>query len=165
VGTRKPKAEVSIDEKIGANIKRARLLAGVSQTQLGDALSISFQQIQKYERGGNRTPVARLFPIAAALNVSIEDLLAGTPGFEDDADGRIHASKEQLSAISFDRRTVRWLKIFERLPDQRTQMQLLHLAEMIADLAQGNDTLPRSFGPSKANAKRQDNLGSTTGIK
>ncbi len=62
-----------IDKHVGAKIREARRIRGLSQTQLGEALSpaITFQQIQKYEKGTNRVSASRLWEIARALNVDV----------------------------------------------------------------------------------------------
>ena len=50
-----------IDVHVGARLRARRTLLGLSQTALGDAMGISFQQLQKYERGGNRISASRLY--------------------------------------------------------------------------------------------------------
>ena len=58
----------SIDEAVGAKIREARRAADLSQTDLGKACGVTFQQIQKYEKGTNRIGPARLFAIGKATN-------------------------------------------------------------------------------------------------
>ncbi len=64
-----------LDREIGARVRRARKERGLTQTQLGDALSVSFQQVQKYERGTNRISSSALVLIARVLDVSPQELL------------------------------------------------------------------------------------------
>jgi transcriptional regulator with XRE-family HTH domain len=64
-----------VDAAVGENIRNARLAAGLSQTELGSACGISFQQIQKYEKGTNRVGGSRLMQIAEALKVPAATLL------------------------------------------------------------------------------------------
>jgi transcriptional regulator with XRE-family HTH domain len=64
-----------VDAAVGDNIRNARLAAGLSQTELGSACGISFQQIQKYEKGTNRVGGSRLMQIAEALKVPAATLL------------------------------------------------------------------------------------------
>jgi transcriptional regulator with XRE-family HTH domain len=64
-----------IDVEVGLNLRRARLLRKLSQTQLGDALGISFQQIQKYERGVNRLSTSMLIRAARFLGITPVELL------------------------------------------------------------------------------------------
>lgn len=62
-----PRGASELDREIGARVRLARQLAGMSQTALGEAVGITFQQVQKYERGGNRIPSSRLHEFAVAL--------------------------------------------------------------------------------------------------
>lgn len=63
------------DKDIGARIRAFRVGAEISQTKLGEALGVSFQQIQKYETGTNRVSASNLAPIAKALGCSVADIL------------------------------------------------------------------------------------------
>jgi len=61
----------SMDTHIGKRIRLRRMLLGLSQEKLGEAVGITFQQIQKYERSTNRVGASRLYQIAAALDVPV----------------------------------------------------------------------------------------------
>jgi transcriptional regulator with XRE-family HTH domain len=63
-----------IDEEVGANFREYRLRAGLSQTDLGTKIGVTFQQIQKYEKGSNAIATARLPGICEVLNISPNDL-------------------------------------------------------------------------------------------
>jgi transcriptional regulator with XRE-family HTH domain len=69
-----PKSPGSVDEYIGARMREGRLALNMSQKSLGDVLGISFQQIQKYEKGANRVSAARLFEICEALEISLASM-------------------------------------------------------------------------------------------
>lgn len=73
-GRRKPAPRGPVsqaaDAAIGARLRAARMLAGISQSRLGDAVGITFQQIQKYEKGHNRIGGSRIQQFAQVLNVS-----------------------------------------------------------------------------------------------
>lgn len=69
----KKKSPNPIDTYVGSRIRMQRLLNGMSQEKLGDALGLTFQQVQKYEKGTNRVGASRLQQISSALRV--------TPGF------------------------------------------------------------------------------------
>lgn len=60
------------DIEIGRRIKRRRMEQGISQTTLGDAIGVTFQQVQKYEKGKNRVSMGMLIPIAKLLGVPID---------------------------------------------------------------------------------------------
>lgn len=61
----------AIDVHVGRRVRLRRTLLGMSQEQLGEALSITFQQVQKYERGSNRISASRLWDIGQILDVSV----------------------------------------------------------------------------------------------
>lgn len=76
-----------IDVHVGSRIRLRRTLLGMSQEKLGEALGLTFQQVQKYERGVNRVGASRLFDLARVLDVPIgfffddmPDALGGTVG-------------------------------------------------------------------------------------
>lgn len=71
---------LSGDKHIGARIRARRLLAGKTQEWLADKLSLTFQQVQKYEKGANRVSGARLQQIANLLNVPVEWFFEGLGG-------------------------------------------------------------------------------------
>lgn len=60
-----------LDAHVGARIRLRRTMLGLSQEKLGEAINLTFQQIQKYERGANRVSASRLFEIAKVLDVPI----------------------------------------------------------------------------------------------
>ena len=68
-----------LDEQIGQRLRERRLLLDLSQTEFGTALGITFQQIQKYERGVNRISASRLFDAAEFLGVSVSYFFEGAP--------------------------------------------------------------------------------------
>lgn len=70
----------SIDKHVGGRVRMRRMMLKMSQTTLGDALGLTFQQVQKYEKGINRIGAGRLQHIAHFLQVPIEFLFDGAPG-------------------------------------------------------------------------------------
>ncbi len=66
-----------IDVVVGQNLARIRKAKGLSQSAIADALGISFQQVQKYEKGTNRISASVLFELAQALSVSMDDFFKG----------------------------------------------------------------------------------------
>ena len=61
-----------VDVHVGARVRMRRTLLGMGQTTLGDALGLSFQQVQKYEKGTNRMGSSRLFELSRVLDVPVE---------------------------------------------------------------------------------------------
>jgi transcriptional regulator with XRE-family HTH domain len=68
------------DKHVGARIRTRRLMLGMSQTALAQGLDLTFQQIQKYEKGINRVGASRLQQIAHILRVPVEFFFEGAPG-------------------------------------------------------------------------------------
>ena len=64
-----------VDECVGKEIKRQRIMRGMSQNQLANKLGITFQQVQKYEKGTNRIVISRLYQLASVLNVEVRDIM------------------------------------------------------------------------------------------
>ncbi|WP_082064498.1 helix-turn-helix domain-containing protein [Brevundimonas sp. KM4] len=63
-----------IDIQIGKTIRDRRVALGLTQSELGGAIGVSFQQVQKYERGANRVAASTLLQVAGALRCSVADL-------------------------------------------------------------------------------------------
>ena len=66
-----------IDAYVGAQIKQRRTIVGMSQTELANRLGITFQQVQKYEKGANRVGSSRLYEISEILGVQIQSFFEG----------------------------------------------------------------------------------------
>jgi transcriptional regulator with XRE-family HTH domain len=68
-----------VDQYVGARIRMRRIMLGMSQEKLGDAIGLTFQQIQKYEKGINRIGASRLQEVGHVLNVPVEFFFEGAP--------------------------------------------------------------------------------------
>ncbi len=75
-GTRSPSP---VDVHVGARVRQCRTLLGMTQTDLGDALDLTFQQVQKYESGANRISASRLYDLCRVLDVSIDYFFEDMP--------------------------------------------------------------------------------------
>lgn len=88
-----------IDKHVGNRVRMRRMLVGLSQERLGERLGLTFQQIQKYEKGANRIGAGRLFQISRILGVPIAFFYEGLPEAEDE-EGR--APSGASDGASFD---------------------------------------------------------------
>lgn len=70
----------AVDKKIGQRVRARRLEIGMSQERLAELLGVTFQQVQKYEKGVNRIAASRLFDISAALDMSVAKFFEGLTG-------------------------------------------------------------------------------------
>lgn len=75
-----PRSATAIDRYIGAQIRARRLAAGLSQENLAEMIGVTFQQVQKYEKGANRVAAATLVRIAEALGANIGAFLPAASG-------------------------------------------------------------------------------------
>jgi transcriptional regulator with XRE-family HTH domain len=73
------KAPNPIDKHVGSRVRMRRMMLGMSQEKLGDALGLTFQQVQKYEKGTNRIGASRLQQIALILQVPVAFFFEGAP--------------------------------------------------------------------------------------
>jgi transcriptional regulator with XRE-family HTH domain len=73
-----------VDVHVGSRVRLQRMLLGVSQEKLGEQLGLTFQQVQKYEKGVNRIGASRLFDLAKVLGVPIAYFYEGAPGVASD---------------------------------------------------------------------------------
>lgn len=98
-----------VDTAVGARVRELRIRAGVSQVELGRALGVSFQQVQKYEKGANRMGASKLVQISKTLGVSVEALFEGVEGVEGATAPDHEALDTEASKIARD-----WARIGDR---------------------------------------------------
>jgi transcriptional regulator with XRE-family HTH domain len=79
--------EQAVDEIIGRNLRALRLQKSMSQEHLAAAVKLSFQQVQKYEKGSNRISGSRMAQFCELLNVTPNDFFKGVPGINQKASG------------------------------------------------------------------------------
>src|SRR3954467_10252525 len=68
-----------VDRHVGSRVRMRRIMLGMSQEKLGEGLGITFQQVQKYEKGANRISASRLQDIARMLHVTVPFFFEGVP--------------------------------------------------------------------------------------
>ena len=118
------------DAIVGLNIRTHRLARRMSQSELADAIGITFQQVQKYEKGSNRVGSGRLVRVATALRVPVAALLAGVPGAG-------AAGESQVAGMLAHPHRLRLVQAFAQIGDTAVRRQLMLLTESIARLAHG----------------------------
>ena len=115
-----------VDLEIGGRIRLRRAMLGLSQKQLGDAIGLTAQQIQKYEKGTNRIAASTLFGVAEALNVPVSFFFDGLMR-------RPVEGQEPGSALLVDRReTLDLLRAYHRVDDARVRRQFIDFIREIA---------------------------------
>lgn len=114
-----------VDAIVGRNIRVHRLAKDLSQTELGNKLGVSFQQVQKYESGSNRVGSGRLFQISTILGVPLLS-------FFDGARRPSAAPRESPFDVIADPLSLRLLQAFARISHSRTRQSLVTLIESVA---------------------------------
>ena len=110
--------------QVGKNIRRLRDLEHVTQAELGEALGVSFQQIQKYEKGANRISVPMLYQVKNVLGCTWADLLAG---LDDDAAAAEDPSFARLQGVVY-----RMSRAVQAIKSPDLQERLIYLAQGLA---------------------------------
>ena len=116
------------DRHVGARVRMRRMMLGMSQTKLGDAVGLTFQQVQKYEKGTNRIGASRLQQIAYILQVPVSFFFEGLPLAAE-------ASSEEGAFIDDFLATSDGLSLtkhFMRLKDPKLRRRIVDLVEQIA---------------------------------
>ncbi|HEY4920851.1 MAG TPA: helix-turn-helix transcriptional regulator [Xanthobacteraceae bacterium] len=116
------------DAEIGKRVRTLRLQRGLSQSDLGALISVTFQQVQKYEKGTNRISAGRLQRIAEVLSVPVSFFFDGPD------DGRKHSKSSVDVEFSFlqTEGALRLARAYARIKEPGVRLQLLRLTEAIA---------------------------------
>ena len=127
------KAPNPTDKHVGARVRMRRMMLGMSQEKLGDALDLTFQQVQKYEKGTNRIGASRLQQISNILQVPVAFFFEGAPGASGRADGLGEApSPAYVSDFLATSDGLSLTKAFMRIEDSKLRRRIVDLVEQIA---------------------------------
>src|SRR6476469_7596246 len=124
------KENVSVDKHVGQRVRARRNEMEISQTAVGDALGLTFQQIQKYETGSNRISSSRLHQLAAILAVDVSYFFDGGPGkrvLESSGPDTDHIAQFTASAEG-----KRLMQAFARIDDRELRRHIVQLVTMLA---------------------------------
>ncbi|MBP2312956.1 helix-turn-helix domain-containing protein [Azospirillum soli] len=126
----------AVDQHVGARIRLRRALLGMSQTTLGARLDLSFQQIQKYEKGANRVSAGRLWAFAAALDVPVSFFFDDMPDVPRAAPGGPAAAADGCPADAVDvlakRETLELVRAYYDVADAEVRRRLFDLVKSMA---------------------------------
>ncbi len=135
------KAPNPIDKHVGARVRMRRILIGMSQEKLGDALSLTFQQVQKYEKGTNRIGASRLQQIGGILGVPVEFFFDGapsgdgSPGISNQSGFRDSADPQYVTDFLATSEGVHLNRSFIKIQDPKIRRRIVELVDALA----GND--------------------------
>jgi transcriptional regulator with XRE-family HTH domain len=122
-----------VDVHVGSRVRLRRMLLGMSQEKLGEHLGLTFQQIQKYEKGINRIGASRLFDLSKVLAVPVQFFYEELPvSASDGAEG--FAEQPESYAVEFlaSREGLELNKAFARITDPRVRRSIVELVRSFA---------------------------------
>jgi transcriptional regulator with XRE-family HTH domain len=138
----KPAGPDPVDLHVGKRLRLRRNLLGFSQEQLGKATGLTFQQIQKYERGANRISASRLFQMAQILDVPVawffdelpeESAASRRPGFSDNKQTPLEGGPGAPDQILHRRETAELLRAWYRVTDPKQRRRILDLIKSMGE--------------------------------
>jgi len=130
------KAPNPIDKHVGSRVRMRRMMLNMSQEKLGDALGLTFQQVQKYEKGTNRIGASRLQQIAHILQVPVSFFFEGAPHLPGQPGGSAGMSEAPSPAYVSDFLAtsdgLSLTKAFMRIKNSKLRRRIVDLVEQIA---------------------------------
>jgi transcriptional regulator with XRE-family HTH domain len=127
------KAPNPIDKYVGSRVRMRRIMLGMSQEKLGEALGLTFQQIQKYEKGTNRVGASRIQQISEILQVPVSFLFEGGPTSTTGGDGFGEGtSPAYVSDFLATSEGLALTRAFTRITDSKLRRSIVDLVEQIA---------------------------------
>lgn len=136
---RNPREANQIDEHVGSRVRLRRQLLKMSQEKLGDELGVTFQQVQKYERGSNRIGASRLFRLAGVLDVPVSFFFDGLT-----AGPSAGMAENEQSPIVYDfiqsSDGVALAEAFSKITDSKVRRRVLELVRALAAEQNASDS-------------------------
>jgi transcriptional regulator with XRE-family HTH domain len=122
-----------VDKHVGGRVRMRRLVLAMSQETLGDALGLTFQQVQKYEKGTNRIGASRLHQISHILQVPVAFFFEGAPNLHGSTDRMKEApSPSYVSDFLATPEGLLLTKAFMRINEPKLRRRIVDLVEEIA---------------------------------
>ena len=138
------KAPNPIDKHVGSRVRMRRMMLGMSQEKLGDAIGLTFQQVQKYEKGSNRIGASRLQQIALILQVPVSFFFEGAPPPPIQASGFVvPLDPDHTTGLLSTSEGLSLARAFMRVRNVRLRRRIVELVEeMAADAASQEASRP-----------------------
>lgn len=122
-----------IDIHVGSRVRMRRTLLGMSQSVIGDKLGLTFQQIQKYERGANRIGSSRLFKLSQILDVPVSFFFDDIPDYAGKRSERFTGGPKHFEANQLTKReTLEMVRAYYRITDDKVRKKTFELVKAIA---------------------------------
>src|SRR5215831_15183531 len=126
------KAPNPIDQHVGSRVRMRRLMLAMSQEKLGDALGLTFQQVQKYEKGTNRIGASRLQQISHILQVPVAFFFEGAPNALAPQGSGSALSMAEIDDFISDSEGLRLIRAFMRIDNAALRRRIVMLVQEIA---------------------------------
>jgi transcriptional regulator with XRE-family HTH domain len=126
------KAPNPVDKHVGSRVRMRRMMVGMSQERLGDALGLTFQQVQKYEKGTNRIGASRLQQIAQVLQVPVAFFFEDAPRQDRLEELRDAPSTTYVSEFLASSEGLSLTRAFMRIQEPKLRRRIVDLVETIA---------------------------------
>jgi transcriptional regulator with XRE-family HTH domain len=124
------------DVQVGARVRQRRVLLGMSQEKLGEALGLTFQQVQKYERGTNRVGASRLWDMSRILGVPVSYFFSGAEDREGAGTGAAPAVPTDEDPM-MSRETMELVHVYYRIVDPSIRRRFFELTKALARRRRG----------------------------
>ena len=130
-----------VDIHVGARVRLRRTLLGMSQEKLGKALGLTFQQVQKYERGANRIGSSRLFQLSKILDAPVSFFFDEmTTDTTKKADGMAEGNKQVFEVDKLSRReTLELVRAYYKITDPSVRKKIFEMVKAVGSSAIGSD--------------------------
>lgn len=126
-----------VDVHVGSRIRLRRTLLGMSQEKLGAAIGLTFQQVQKYERGTNRVGSSRLYQLARVLNVPVSFFFDDMPDDVAQAPTNFAEAPVPFENSPFTKReTLELVRAYHRITTNSVRKRVFELVKSLADLSE-----------------------------
>lgn len=116
-----------INAHIGHNLRQLRHSSGLSQTAFADLLGVSFQQVQKYEKGHNRLPIDKLYILHSLLHVPLDDFFIGVP-----LPARVLARQQKAALKTADTVVPFVIDRLKNLKDRKRRRQIIEIIDILS---------------------------------
>lgn len=126
------KSTGSIDKEIGSRVRMRRVSIGMSQEKLGDMLGLTFQQVQKYEKGTNRISVSRLVDIAKILGVDIHFFFNGIKSIKAEGGFAEEETPPYISEVMSTPEGLQLIRTFTGIKSAKVRKSIVQLVSTLA---------------------------------
>ncbi len=127
------RAANAVDRKLGQRVRVRRLEIGMSQEKLAELLGVTFQQVQKYEKGVNRIAASRLFDISAALDMPVSRFFEGLVG----RSGVAEVSKDYIDDALSTPEGAQLMTLFASIKSHKVRRRVVELVKALTEEAEG----------------------------